>query len=118
MKKTKVPRSHRWIPLAADNDNLIENMRVGTIAVRAELPATATHITDKQIQEALWNYYYDIEKSVGYLKNTYITKPKATKKENGKPAKKIEGGLFPIQDAGVGYRREALDAGGLLFILH
>lgn len=93
-------------------------MRVGTIAVRAELPATATYITDKQIQEALWNYYYDIEKSVGYLKNTYITKPKALKKENAKPDKRIEGGLFSIQDAGVGYEGEAVDAGGLLFIVH
>ncbi|PVH75367.1 hypothetical protein DL98DRAFT_498454 [Cadophora sp. DSE1049] len=58
-----------------------ENMRVGTIAVRAELPATATHITDKQIQEALWHYYYDIEKSVGYLVNTYVTKKEKKSKD-------------------------------------
>lgn len=58
-------------------------MRVGTIAVRAELPTTASHITDKQIQEALWHYYYDIEKSVGYLVNTYVAKPKKEKKVKG-----------------------------------
>ncbi|PBP17260.1 P-loop containing nucleoside triphosphate hydrolase [Diplocarpon rosae] len=57
-----------------------ENMRVGTIAVRAELPLSVTHITNKQIQEALWHYYYDIEKSVGYLVNTYVEKPKKEKK--------------------------------------
>lgn len=57
-------------------------MRVGTIAVRAELPATATHITDKQIQEALWHYYYDIEKSVGYLMSTYVAKKEKQKKKS------------------------------------
>lgn len=67
-----------------------ENMRVGTIAIRAELPQTATHITEKQIQEALWNYYYDIEQSVGHLISTYGRAPKAPKKEIAKPAKKIE----------------------------
>ncbi|KAH7346232.1 hypothetical protein BKA65DRAFT_455628 [Rhexocercosporidium sp. MPI-PUGE-AT-0058] len=66
-----------------------ENMRVGTIAVRAELPPTATHITDKQIQEALWHYYYDIEKSVGYLVNTYVAKKE--KKE-----KKVKGGFISL----------------------
>lgn len=53
------------------------------IAVRSELPATASHITDKQIQESLWHYYYDIEKSVGYLINTYVAKPKKEKKVKG-----------------------------------
>ncbi|KAK0120257.1 Hsp70 suppressor, GTPase facilitates ribosomal subunit dissociation [Cadophora gregata] len=56
-------------------------MRVGTIAVRAELPATASHITDKQIQEALWHYYYDIEKSVGYLVSTYVAKKEKKEKK-------------------------------------
>ncbi|KAK6581257.1 hypothetical protein PZA11_005948 [Diplocarpon coronariae] len=65
-----------------------ENMRVGTIAVRAELPPSATHITNKQIQEALWHYYYDIEKSVGYLVNTYVEKPKKERK--------VKGGLVPF----------------------
>jgi len=63
-----------------------ENMRVGTIAVRAELPATATHITDKQIQEALWHYYYDIEKSVGYLMSTYVAKKEKEKKKSKGPS--------------------------------
>jgi len=69
-----------------------ENMRVGTIAVRAELPATATHITDKQIQEALWHYYYDIEKSVGYLMSTYVAKKEKEKK-------KSKGGFISCFDA-------------------
>jgi elongation factor 1 alpha-like protein len=89
-------------------------MRVGTIAVRAELPATASHITDSQIQEALWNYYYDIEKTVGYLTSTYITKPKAKKQDTAKMVKKLEGGSFSILDAGVVYEN-GFGAGGLHF---
>lgn len=75
-------------------DQVPANMAAGTIAVRAELPSTATHITDAQIQEALWNYYYDIEKSVSYLTKKYITKPQAPKKEVVQPAKKTEGKPF------------------------
>jgi elongation factor 1 alpha-like protein len=45
-----------------------EQMRQGTIKVRSalgsELPAT-----DAEIQEALWNYYYDVAKSVAYIKS-------------------------------------------------
>lgn len=66
-----------------------EQLQVGTIAVRAELPSESDHITDQQIRDALWHYYYDIEKSVGYLVNTYLAKPK---KENKKTAAKKAGG--------------------------
>ena len=70
-------------------------MTAGTIAVRAELPPQASHVTDKQIREALWHYYYDIEKSVGYLINTYAPKPKAQKKVKAQEEKKkAQGGFF------------------------
>src|ERR1700744_4305809 len=45
-----------------------EQMRQGTITVRAALGA-ASSVTDSEIQEALWHYYYDIAKSVAYLKS-------------------------------------------------
>ena len=57
-------------------------MREGAIKVREILPADSTNFTDKQIQEALWHYYYDIEKSVTYLLGTLT--PKVTKKAAGK----------------------------------
>jgi elongation factor 1 alpha-like protein len=48
-----------------------EQMRQGTIKVRSALgpdfPAT-----DVEIQEALWNYYYDVAKSVAYLKSMML----------------------------------------------
>ena len=58
--------------------------------MRANMP-DAGHITEKQIHDALWHYYYDIEKTVGYLLETYVTKPK---KEQKKAAggKKTTGG--------------------------
>lgn len=91
-------------------------MVVGTIAVRAEIP-TAGHITDAQIQEALWTYYYDIEKSVSYLTNKYIN-PKTPKKEAVKPRKKTEGKPFSfVQDAGSARCGNVLDDPGRLIVL-
>jgi elongation factor 1 alpha-like protein len=46
-----------------------EQMRIGTIGVREALGEFEAGISDAQIQEALWHYYYDIAKSVSYLKN-------------------------------------------------
>lgn len=46
-----------------------EQMRTGTIHVREALGEFEVGISDAQIQEALWHYYYDVGKSVSYLKN-------------------------------------------------
>lgn len=43
-----------------------EQMRLGTIKVRESL-GSAFKLADSEIQDALWNYYYDINKSVAYL---------------------------------------------------
>lgn len=45
-----------------------EHMREGTIKVRQALGADFP-ATDHEIQEALWHYYYDVSKSVSYLKS-------------------------------------------------
>ncbi|KAK8157749.1 hypothetical protein BKA80DRAFT_207314 [Phyllosticta citrichinensis] len=62
-------------------------MRLGKTKVREALGPDFTNIGDKQIEDALWNYYYDIEKSVTYLKSQghgrggqYAHKPAQTKK--------------------------------------
>ncbi|TVY15557.1 HBS1-like protein [Lachnellula arida] len=60
-------------------------LQAGSIAVRAELPPDSTsQISDKQITDALWHYYYDVEKSVNYLVGT-------VKKENAKKEPKVQG---------------------------
>jgi elongation factor 1 alpha-like protein len=43
-------------------------MQIGTRKVREALNSSIS-ISDAQIQEALWHYYYDIGKSVTYLKS-------------------------------------------------
>lgn len=46
-----------------------EQLRLGTIEVRKQLgPAYDMFVGDSEIQDALWNYYYDIGKSVAYIK--------------------------------------------------
>lgn len=56
--------------------------------MRAELPPNSTsQISDKQITDALWHYYYDVEKSVNYLVGT-------VKKENVKKEPKVQGAFI------------------------
>ncbi|KAJ4313044.1 hypothetical protein N0V84_009623 [Fusarium piperis] len=53
----------------------------GTAQVRAALGTEASKVTKAQIEEALWHYYYDIDKSVTYLTKTFIAPaPKPAKK--------------------------------------
>ena len=63
-------------------------MRLGTIAVRDALGQGVPGITDKDIQEALWHYYYDLDKSVNYLLSKAMPKEEKKKKTKG-------GSLFP-----------------------
>lgn len=61
-------------------------MAKATVEVQKTLGADGKKITSKQIQEALWHYYYDVEKSVGYLKKTYLatqSKPAPKKAPEG-----------------------------------
>lgn len=46
-----------------------EQMRIGTENVRAALGDASDFVTDDAIQDALWHYYYDVAKSVTYLKS-------------------------------------------------
>ena len=48
-----------------------EQLRLGTLKVREALEGVAA--TDSEIQEALWHYYYDVGKSVAYLKSQDMT---------------------------------------------
>jgi uncharacterized membrane protein YgcG len=59
-------------------------MRVGTISVREALGDDVPGITDKDIQEALWHYFYDVEKSVNYLLQSRTAKTQTEKKKKAK----------------------------------
>ena len=56
-------------------------MSAGTAEIIASLGNEASKVTTQQIQEALWHYYYDVDKSITYLINKFIAPPP-------KPAKK------------------------------
>jgi len=60
--------------VAADNEDDLsaedkEQLRRGTESVREALGDAFADVTDAAIQEALWHYYYDVAKSVTYLKS-------------------------------------------------
>jgi elongation factor 1 alpha-like protein len=71
-----------------------EAMTTGTAEVRKQLGSDASKVTVKQIQDALWHYYYDVEKSVSYLQKTVIapaqpkTAPKPATKKTPEAGKK------------------------------
>ncbi|KAJ9653714.1 hypothetical protein H2198_007112 [Neophaeococcomyces mojaviensis] len=50
-----------------------EQLRLGTVKVKQAL-GTTYQVPDADIQDALWNYYYDIGKTVTFIKNKH--KPK------------------------------------------
>ncbi|KAF4831530.1 HBS1-like protein [Colletotrichum tropicale] len=50
-------------------------MAEGTQFVRSSLGSDADKVTTQQIQDALWHYFYDIEKSVSYLKKKFVDPP-------------------------------------------
>ncbi|KAF2092341.1 elongation factor Tu GTP binding domain protein [Saccharata proteae CBS 121410] len=64
------------------NEGEEEHMRLGTIKVREALGPDVA-LSDKQIQESLWHYYYDVAKTVVYLKNQQKSaQPKAQKQSS------------------------------------
>ncbi len=66
-------------------------MIAGTTQVRVALGSDSSKVTTQQIEEALWHYYYDVEKSVAYLASKYISSKPAKlpaqegNKSGGKP---------------------------------
>ncbi|KAF2794173.1 hypothetical protein K505DRAFT_349470 [Melanomma pulvis-pyrius CBS 109.77] len=54
-----------------------EQLRIGTAKAREALDSSIT-VSDAQIQESLWHYFYDVEKTVAYLKNKFAPTPKTT----------------------------------------
>lgn len=72
-------------------------MAEGTAEVREALASQAQMVTTQQIQEALWHYYYDVDKSVAYLISKFIDPaPKtAPTKAKGSPLKQTDSESLP-----------------------
>ena len=75
----------------------------GTQDVKAALGPQADKVTTQQIQEALWHYYYDVDKSVAYLINKFIdpTPAKPAKAKGPKSAESMCYFLFVFAFPGV-----------------
>ena len=56
-----------------------ENFATLTPVVRAELDEAGLQVETKEIEDALWHYFWDVGKSVTYLKNAKQPKKTATK---------------------------------------
>lgn len=56
-----------------------ENFAALTPVVRAELAEAGLQVDTKEIEDALWHYFWDVGKSVTYLKNAKQPKKTATK---------------------------------------
>ena len=87
-----------------------EQMRAGTIRVREALGDKSDFTSDEQIQEALLHYYYDVGKSVSYLKNRLgVVEPREEKpkqeKEKVKPVSRFD------QAASVAEEKAPVNAG-------
>ncbi|KAH9810761.1 HBS1 N-terminus [Teratosphaeria destructans] len=69
-----------------------DNFATLTPVVRAELEESDITVSDRDIEDALWHYYWDVAKSVAYLKNARAPKPQppATKKDKPKTANKFD----------------------------
>jgi elongation factor 1 alpha-like protein len=71
-------------------------MNQGTADVQAALGVEASKVTVAQIEEALWHYFYDINKTVAYLTAKFINpRPKT-----GKPAAQPPNGKSVIYAVG------------------
>jgi hypothetical protein len=68
-------------------------MKAGTAEVIAALGPQAPKVTTVQIQEALWHYYYDVDKTIAYLVNKFIDPP-APKAAKSAASKNKGGGRF------------------------
>ncbi|KAK4701170.1 hypothetical protein P7C70_g5071, partial [Phenoliferia sp. Uapishka_3] len=67
------------------DDDAMDDSDEGAAEAKLESAMTAVHlklgptspITDKDIKDALWNYYFDVDESISYLKDEQRKKDKA-----------------------------------------
>ncbi|KAM7199651.1 HBS1-like protein [Rhypophila sp. PSN 637] len=77
-------------------------MTQGTIDVRAILGPASSKVTTAQIEEALWHYYYDIEKTVAYLVSKFVApSPPAVKQQKASSSSNVDEYGSPVASKGM-----------------
>ncbi|KAI6784339.1 elongation factor 1 alpha-like protein [Emericellopsis cladophorae] len=77
-------------------------MTKGTADVRKALGKDSNKVTLAVIQDALWHYFYDVEKSVAYLRKEFVNPRTTQPASKPPPPKKVpEGGLLGGGEAGM-----------------
>lgn len=98
----------------AGDDGLTEedrqNFSTLTPVVRAELDEAGLQVADKEIEDALWHYFWDVGKSVTYLKNSKQPKAPAAAK-SATPKEKPKSKFDQAQE------KSAEKAGGESYII-
>lgn len=98
-------------------------MRASTLAVRDTLGPDVPNVSDAEIYEALWHYYYDVGKTVTYLLDTRMKREhgsggggkKKKKKEKGNEKGGLDFSFYKDGEDAGGIRRGDL-GGGFLFV--
>lgn len=67
-----------------------ENFATLTPVVRAELEEAGLQASDRDIHDALWHYFWDVGRSVIYLKNTKQPKAPQQDQRKEKPKSKFD----------------------------
>ena len=64
-----------WFPTGPFTDLstycCVAQMRASAIKVREALGSHLPGIADKEIEESLWYYYFDVDKSITWLRSVY-----------------------------------------------
>jgi elongation factor 1 alpha-like protein len=67
-----------------------EQLQKSGIEVRKELGTLSDQVTEKEIQAALWQYYFDVTKSVTYIKGVHAPKKAKTTPQKVKADSKFD----------------------------
>lgn len=87
-------------------------MQQGIADVKAALGIEVSKVSTEQIQEALWHYYYDVDKSVTYLLTKFIAPPPKAAKTTQKDKSSGEHALSYVRREALGtFKNSGADSG-------
>ena len=82
-----------------DDHGRVEQMREATASVR-EILGPEVPVTDKEIQDSLWHYYYDVGKTVTYLLSTYAVQNAANASSNHATRSEVDSAAQEVEEGG------------------